>query len=159
MTYDITAWSLPFVYGLDGYSTSKKIELKKYKEKKVENLVDKKAIAYAGIWNHINDAKFLSNLIENEIKVRYTEKIIKNGSLTLPHGSLIIYKGDQTNRNYEKILLELADNYKIQLHSIYSGISESGPDLGSDSVKLIKEKNVAILAGAVSYTHLRAHET
>lgn len=147
MTYDITAWSLPFVYGLDGYSTSKKIELKKYKEKKVENLVDKKAIAYAGIWNHINDAKFLSNLIENEIKVRYTEKIIKNGSLTLPHGSLIIYKGDQTNRNYEKILLELADNYKIQLHSIYSGISESGPDLGSDSVKLIKEKNVAILAG------------
>ena len=147
MTYDITAWSLPFVYGLDGYSTSKKIELKKYKEKKVENLVDKKSIAYAGIWNHINDAKFLSNLIENEIKVRYTEKIIKNGSLTLPHGSLIIYKGDQTNRNYEKILLELADNYKIQLHSIYSGISESGPDLGSDSVKLIKEKNVAILAG------------
>ena len=140
MTYDITAWSLPFVYGLDGYSTSKKIELKKYKEKKVENLVDKKAIAYAGIWNHINDAKFLSNLIENEIKVRYTEKIIKNGSLTLPHGSLIIYKGDQTNRNYEKILLELADNYKIQLHSIYSGISESGPDLGSDSVKLIKKK-------------------
>jgi len=29
MTYDITAWSLPFVYGLNGYSTSKKIELKK----------------------------------------------------------------------------------------------------------------------------------
>ena len=118
MTYDITAWSLPFAYGLNGYSTSKKIELKKYTEKKVENLVDKKAIAYAGIWNHISDAKFLSHLIENEIKVRYTEKIIKNGSLTLPHGSIIIYKGDQTNRNYEKILLELADNYKIQLHSI-----------------------------------------
>ena len=36
--------------------------------------------------------------------------------------------GSRINRNYEKILLELADNYKIQLHSIYSGMSESGPD-------------------------------
>ena len=82
-------------------------------------------------------------MIENEIKVRYTEKIIKNGSLTLPRGSLIIYKGDQTNGNYEKTLFELANNNNIKLNSIYSGISEYGPDLGSDSVKLIKEKNVA----------------
>ena len=30
--------------------------------------------------------------------------------------------------------------------SIYSGISEFGPDLGSDSVKLIKEKKIAIIS-------------
>jgi len=99
------------------------------------------------LFKQIQQVQISVNLIENEIKVRYTEKIIKNGSLTLPHGSLIIYKGDQTNRNYEKILLELADNYKIQLHSIYSGISESGPDLGSESVKLVKRKKVAIISG------------
>ena len=147
LTYDITAWSLPFVYGLNAYSTSKKIEITDFNENKIVNAIDKNAIAYAGIWNHINDAKFLSNLIENKIKVRFNEKVIKNGKLTLPRGSLIIYKGDQNQENYEKILLELADKNNIELHSIYSGISEFGPDLGSDSVKLIKEKKVAIISG------------
>ena len=147
LTYDITAWSLPFVYGLNAYSTSKKIEITDFNENKIVNVIDKNAIAYAGIWNHINDAKFLSSLIENKIKVRYNEKIIKNGKLTLPRGSMIIYKGDQDQENYEKTLLELADKNNIELHSIYSGISEFGPDLGSDSVKLIKEKKVAIISG------------
>ena len=147
LTYDITAWSLPFVYGLNAYSTSKKIEITDFNENKIVNAIDKNAIAYAGIWNHINDAKFLSNLIENKIKVRFNEKVIKNGKLTLPRGSMIIYKGDQNQENYEKILLKLADKNNIELHSIYSGISEFGPDLGSDSVKLIKEKKVAIISG------------
>ena len=147
LTYDITAWSLPFVYGLNAYSTSKKIEITDFNENKIVNAIDKNAIAYVSIWNHINDAKFLSNLIENKIKVRFNEKVIKNGKLTLPRGSMIIYKGDQNQENYEKILLELADKNNIELHSIYSGISEFGPDLGSDSVKLIKEKKVAIISG------------
>ena len=147
LTYDITAWSLPFVYGLDAYSTSKKIEIFEYKVNSIENTVDDNAIAYASIWNHMNDAKFLSNLIENNIKVRYNEKIIKNGKLTLPRGSMIIYKGDQSMKDYEKILLDLANDNNIKLHSIYSGISESGPDLGSESVKLVKRKKVAIIYG------------
>ena len=147
MTYDITAWSLPFVYGVNAYSTSKKIETSEYKENKVENIIDEDAVAYASIWNHMNDAKFLSNLIENKIKVRYNEKIIRNGDLTLPRGSVIIYKGDQTDLVYEKVLFELADKNNIKLHPIYSGMSEFGPDLGSDSVKLVKNKKVAIFSG------------
>ncbi len=147
ITYDITAWSLPFVYGLNAYSTSKKIETSEYKENKVENIIDEDAVAYASIWNHMNDAKFLSNMIENKIKVRYNEKIIRNGDLTLPRGSVIIYKGDQTDLVYEKVLFELADKNNIKLHPIYSGMSEFGPDLGSDSVKLVKNKKVAIFSG------------
>ena len=147
LTYDITAWSLPFVYGLNAYSTSKKIEITDFNENKIVNVIDKNAIAYAGVWNHMNDARFLSGLINNKIKVRFNEKVIKNGKLTLPRGSMIIYKGDQDQENYEKILLELADKNNIELHSIYSGISEFGPDLGSDSVKLIQEKKIAIISG------------
>ena len=50
-------------------------------------------------------------------------------------------------KDYEKILLDLANDNNIKLHSIYSGISESGPDLGSESVKLVKRKKVAIIYG------------
>ena len=148
LTYDITAWSLPFVYGLNGYSTSKKINTLDYEFNKTDNNLDKKAIAYTSSWNHINDAKFLCDLIENEIKVRYNEKIIETEGVTLPRGSIIIYKGDQIVKNFEKTLIESARKNDIKLHSIYSGISKSGPDLGSDSVKLVKKNKIAILAGS-----------
>ena len=147
VTYDITAWSLPYVYGLNAYLTEKEVEKFDYKINTKVNSIDKNAIAYASVWNEIDDAKFLSSLLINNIKVRYNKKDIQTGDLFLSKGSMIIYKGDQIIEDFEDILFKEAKNFNIKLSSIYSGISISGPDLGSDSVKLIKNKKIAILSG------------
>ena len=147
VTYDITAWSLPYVYGLNAYLTDKEVENLDYKINTKDNSIDKNAIAYASVWNEIEDAKFLSSLLNNNIKVRYNKKDIQTGDLFLSKGSMIIYKGDQIIEDFEDILFKEAKNFNIKLSSIYSGISISGPDLGSDSVKLIKNKKIAILSG------------
>ena len=147
VTYDITAWSLPYVYGLNAYLTENEVEKFDYKINAKVNSIDKNAIAYASVWNEIDDAKFLSSLLINNIKVRYNKKDIQTGDLFLSKGSMIIYKGDQIIEDFEDILFKEAENFKIKLSSIYSGISISGPDLGSDSVKLIKNKKIAILSG------------
>ena len=147
VTYDITAWSLPYVYGLNAYLTEKEVEKLDYEISTKYNSIDKNAIAYSSVWNEIEDAKFLSSLLNNNIKVRYNKKDIQTGDLFLSKGSMIIYKGDQIIENFEDILFKEAKNFNIKLSSIYSGISISGPDLGSDSVKLIKNKKIAILSG------------
>ena len=147
VTYDITAWSLPYVYGLNAYLTDKEVENLDYKINTKDNSIDKNAIAYGSVWNEIEDAKFLSSLLNNNIKVRYNKKDIQTGDLFLSKGSMIIYKGDQIIEDFEDILFKEAKNFNIKLSSIYSGISISGPDLGSDSVKLIKNKKIAILSG------------
>ena len=147
LTYDISAWSLPYVYGLDAYSTNKKIEKFNYTNTKNKNEVSVNALAYACKWEHLNDATFLSNLIKNNIKVRYSEKIIENSDVTLPRGSLIIYLGEQKIKNYEKTILEIADIHNVKLYPLKSGLSDSGPDLGSSDIKLINKKNVAIFSG------------
>ena len=147
LTYDISAWSLPYVYGLDAYSTNKKIEKFNYTNTKNKNEVSVNALAYACKWEHLNDATFLSNLIKNNIKVRYSEKIIENSEVTLPRGSLIIYLGEQKIKNYEKTILEIADIHNVKLYPLNSGLSDSGPDLGSADIKLINKKNVAIFSG------------
>ena len=147
LTYDISAWSLPYVYGLDAYSTNKKIEKFNYTNTKNKNEVSVNALAYACKWEHLNDATFLSNLIKNNIKVRYSEKIIENSDVTLPRGSLIIYLGEQKIKNYEKSILEIADIHNVKLYPLNSGLSDSGPDLGSADIKLINKKNVAIFSG------------
>ena len=87
----------------------------------------------------MNDARFLSGLINNKIKVRYNEKVIKNGDVHLPRGSYIIYKGDQIIKNYDEVILSLAEKNKIKLNNIYTGMSEIGPDLGSESVKRVRK--------------------
>ena len=94
ITYDITAWSLPYVYGLEAYLTDEKIIKSEYKTNIKSNSKNNDAIAYASVWNEINDAKFLSSLLKNNIKVRFNKKDIKSGKLNLTKGSLIIYKGD-----------------------------------------------------------------
>ena len=147
VTYDITAWSLPYVYGLNAYLTEKEVEKLDYKINTKDNSIDKNAIAYGSVWNEIEDAKFLSSLLNNNIKVRYNKKDIQTGDLFLSKGSMIIYKGDQIIEDFEDILFKEAKNFNIKLSSIYSGISISGPDLGSNSVKLIKNKKIAILSG------------
>ena len=147
LTYDISAWSLPYVYGLDAYSTNKKIEKFDYIDTKNKNEVSVNALAYACKWEHLNDASFLSDLIKNNIKVRYSEKIIENSGVTFPRGSLIIYSGEQKVINFEKIILEMANSHNVKLYPINYGLSDSGPDLGSADIKLINKKNVAILSG------------
>lgn len=147
LTYDISAWSLPYVYGLDAYSTNKKIEKFNYTNTKNKNEVSVNTLAYACKWEHLNDATFLSDLIKNNIKVRYSEKIIENSEVTLPRGSLIIYMGEQKIKNYEKTILEIANIHNVKLYPLNSGLSDSGPDLGSADIKLINKKNVAIFSG------------
>ena len=147
LTYDISAWSLPYVYGLDAYSTNKKIEKFNYTNTKNKNEVSVNALAYTCKWEHLNDAAFLSNLIKNNIKVRYSEKIIENSEVTLPRGSLIIYLGEQKIKNHEKTILEIANSHNVKLYPLNSGLSDSGPDIGSADIKLINKKNVAIFSG------------
>ena len=148
LTYDITAWSLPYAYGLDAYMTNKKIiggitENEKFSV----NSIDKNAIAYALKWDHLNDAKFLSNLLKNKIEVRYNKIEFTTNGIKYNPGSLIIYKGDQTNESKFNKVVDIANDYNRKLNPIYTGMSEKGPDLGSSSIDLIKNSNIAILAG------------
>ena len=148
LTYDITAWSLPYAYGLDAYMTNKKILGNVYEDvTSTINSVDENAIAYGTKWDHLNDAKFLSNLLRNKIKVRYNKIEFKSNGIKYNPGSLIIYKGDQTDESKFDKAVKIANNYNRKLNPIYTGMSEKGPDLGSSSIELIKNKNIAILAG------------
>ena len=147
ITYDITAWSLPYAYGLEAYVTTKSIVESKHSDLIKENKYDKKAIAYGVKWNHLKDAKFLTDLLTTKLKVRFNKTELVNNGIKYNPGSLIIYKGDQNNESMFKEVIGLANKHNRKLNPIYSGMSDNGPDLGSSSIELIKNKNIAILTG------------
>ena len=147
LTYDITAWSLPYAYGLLGYETTENIKTYDYKDKFKSNQNTENAIGYIFEWKSLKDAQFLSELFKNNFNIRYNDKEITTNNKSFKPGSIIILKRDQEIDNFNNSIMRLANNYERNAHAILTGISENGPDLGSSDIKLMERKTVAVLAG------------
>lgn len=147
LTYDITAWSVPYAYGLDAVaSTSKVASSKKYTGKMPTVLTD--AYGYVSKWNSLEDAKFLAELLKQNFRVRFTEKPFSSNGSKFDRGSLIITKGD--NLKMDDFVLKLnaiVQKHKQPLTVINSGFSQTTPDIGSPDIKLINPQKVAVLSG------------
>ena len=147
LTYDITAWSIPYAYGLEAIASTTKIPSSRLLEKKsLQDLND--AYGYVSKWNSLEDAKFLAELLKQNFKVRFTEKPFSSNGSNFERGSLIITKGD--NKHIEKFVSKLnaiAKEHAQPLTQINSGFSQTTPDVGSPDIKLINHQKVALLSG------------
>ncbi|AXG70243.1 zinc carboxypeptidase [Kordia sp. SMS9] len=150
LTYDITAWSLPYAYGLK--TTASKTIVSPNATITIEELPDElykaNASAYVAPWNTIKDAAFLSQLLQKGIRVRFSEKTFVSNGTTFEKGSLIITKSDHKNTEaYAKTVIDLASEHKIALTSLSSNFSDNGVDMGSPDIKEIKMPKVAVMSG------------
>jgi hypothetical protein len=76
LTYDITAWSLPYAHGFDAIASKTKVSsIESKAEKSITNTIDKSAYAYISKWNSLEDATFLGALLQQNITPRFSEKI------------------------------------------------------------------------------------
>ncbi|MDY8134054.1 M14 family metallopeptidase [Aquimarina sp. 2201CG5-10] len=149
LTYDITAWSVPHAYGLEAIATTSLIPANGNKKSNtINNTSNPSGAGYISKWNSLDDAAFMADLLKNDIKVRFSEKDFSNGSQNFKKGSLIITKSDnRTIKNYDKIVIEIANKHKRKLHTAPSSFATSGVDFGSPDVKLINNQRIAVLKG------------
>ncbi|MDC0497330.1 zinc carboxypeptidase, partial [Flavobacteriaceae bacterium] len=147
LTYDITAWSLPYAYGLEASVIDVKVETVSKTSNFKLNEINSNSIGYIFEWSSLKDAEFLTSLLTNDFNVRYsTKKITTNGKKFSP-GALILLKRDQNKNDFHSSVIEISNLHERKTHAIISGISDNGPDLGSSDVKLLLNKKVATLAG------------
>lgn len=147
LTYDITAWSLPYAYGLEAIASTTKIQSTKFLSKKALQVLND-AYGYVSKWSSIDDAQFLVELLKNDFKVRFTEKPFSSNNVKFERGSLIITKGD--NKHIEKFvstLNSIAQEHAQPLTEINTGFSQTTPDIGSPDIKLVNKQKVAVLSG------------
>ncbi|WP_046757470.1 M14 family metallopeptidase [Kordia jejudonensis] len=154
LTYDITAWSIPYAYGLNTIA-SKTIVAKEDDNVGlgiplgIPNKTN--AVAYIADWKNVKDASFLGQLLQAGVRVRFTEKAITHKGKTFDRGSLIITRSDNKKlTNFDDTVFDIALTNFTELSSISSGFSENGVDFGSPDVKEIKMPKVAVLSGEVS---------
>jgi hypothetical protein len=148
LTYDITAWSLPYAHGLNAIASKSSVNSSKNKSTStVTNTIDASAYAYISKWNSINDATFLSDLLQNNIVPRFTEKEFSINGKSFNKGTLIILRNDNRNSDFDAKLIEIANKHQRELTPSSTGFVSSGVDFGSYSVKPINKQKVAVLSG------------
>ena len=148
LTYDITAWSIPYAHGLTALASKKKVNSsKKSSNSTPNNSINKSAYAYLSKWNSLDDAKFLGQLLQNGITPRFTEKPFSLNGKVYQRGSLIILRSDNSSFDFDEKVITIANQSKRQLTAATTGFVASGVDFGSYSVKPIHKQRVAVLSG------------
>ncbi len=145
MTYDITAWALPYAYGLQTYALTEKLNSAAGAPPVSREPLTTNGYAYLVNYSSFEDARFLSALLEHGIKVRVSESAFVYKGKKYNPGTLVVLK----NSNEDKIglLLSLADEFSVSISSIESGFMDSGVDMGSEKIRQLRKPRVGILSG------------
>jgi len=151
VTYDITAWEQHYAYGIEGYALKKQLEVEKvdYSKEEMESSFGESPYAYLARWQDLTDVRMLSDLLNNNIKVRYASEEFKIDDRMYDRGTLIIARADNKSmgERFDQVVQRLAAKHSQQIQTAETGFVQSGPDFGSSSVLYLKKPRVALLAG------------
>jgi len=147
-TYDITAWALPYAYGLEGYAIRDRINGSGTVAKtKVINA--ETTYGYVMPWNGIQTVKTAGQLLQKGILLRYATHPFEVNGNKFERGAIIILK--TANKSFGNDLWtevkKAADANNIQLYPVSTGFVDKGYDFGSGQVVPLKAPKVALLTG------------
>ncbi|MBK9391109.1 MAG: zinc carboxypeptidase [Bacteroidetes bacterium] len=152
ITYDLSAWALPYVYNLKAYALEEKIspDTGNVKYPEIKNVVSStKPYAYIADYNGFDELKFMAALYMKDIKVRYSMKPFRINGSSFNRGSIIVARGDNKNsgEGFDEIIRKAADESGVRIVPAETGLVESGKDFGSAYSPLQKKRKIAMLCG------------
>ena len=163
VTYDITAWSLPFVYGLQAYGLSTYAAGTKGEATMggdgpgastgagmaASGAGMAGEYAYAIRWTGMQSVRFLVEVLKKGVKTRYAEQAFQSGNQDFEKGTLIITATGNSalGKDLWTVVSDAAKRAGVTLSPIASGFVDKGADFGSNHVHLIHKPKVALLTG------------
>ncbi|MBK8625260.1 MAG: hypothetical protein IPN86_06785 [Saprospiraceae bacterium] len=150
VTYDITAWALPFAYQTDCYAFTTPLKLETTaKASQKENILVGKAFSYQIPWNDLKSAQILAALHQKGYKVRMAVKEATFNGQVISKGSIMVNKGDNKHKNqFDTELTTMINSYEIEnAISHLSGFSDKGGDIGGNYFQLINAPKVLTFSG------------
>ncbi len=152
LTYDITAWALPYAHGLDAYALHDRLEPKR-PYVFVPN-VEVKLAASPYAWcvhrRSVAEAEFLSEVLQKGIKVRYSTHAFAMADQQFEAGTYIVNRADNRTiaDKLDGLVKAAAARTNVALHPIFTGFSAQGNDFGSSDAFLpVKRPEVAMFYG------------
>jgi len=148
-TYDITAWSLPYVYGLKTYGS--KTKLQSSAGSKPTAVVNNAGDAYGYVirWQGLQSVKVLATLMQQGVRVRFSETVFEVNSQQFDRGSLIIIKkgNEKFGNSLSSVVNKVCNANNVKANTISTGFVDKGFDFGSSKIHFMKAPRVALLTG------------
>jgi len=144
-TYDITAWSIPYVYGINAWATKDKLVLNAYPALQPISPVQ----SNYGIlipYTSVNASEVLASLLAQNMRVRFSVDQFTYGGKAFGRGTLIVLKGNN-KAEWLNIVNSACSTYNVQPYSVQTGFMDAGADFGSSDVHFLKTPKVALLTG------------
>lgn len=152
LTYDITAWSLPYVYGLQTYALREALAVHTAPDAGAVPVFRSTGTEYGYVipWNGMGSAKALSYLLEHHVKVRINQRPFEEQGRTFGAGSIIVLgTGNGPLKDALPGMLQTVNqSCNVPVIPLASGFVDKGYDMGSDLVRPLHAPRVALLTGS-----------
>jgi hypothetical protein len=147
LTYDITAWSLSYAYGIQCIKINKAVAVNQTATTEQQALfsINEEPYAIAIPWKNLNASRMLNELLKAGIKVSMTEKEFTTSNGHFDKGTLLVLKSDNPGKSLTTLVPPIINKYKQDATALLSGWAEIGTDLGSSSIKNITKPRIGVL--------------
>jgi len=151
VTYDITAWSLPYAYGLQTYALTNRVDPVATATKPATapaSAVDR-PYAYLAKWQSLPSVQLLASLMTKKIRVRTAEKPFELNGQQYTSGTLLITRAgnERLGNRFDALVKQEAAALGVALTPVATGFVTKGSDFGSDFVTVLKAPRVAVVSG------------
>jgi hypothetical protein len=149
ITYDITAWAMPYVYGLKAFASRTAVAFDAVPAATpVRNAATADPYAYVIRWNGVNSVKLATQLMQRGVRLRTAANPFTIGNEQFERGAIVVMKtSNQYVPNLWNTVRGLADSAGVQLTPVATGFVDKGFDFGSSRVLPLKARKVAMLTG------------
>ena len=146
-TYDITAWAIPYAYGVDAYAVKENLAVTaKPIEAMIPMVVPANKYGYLIKYTSMASAKVMASLLKNGVKVRMATNPFTYNKETYDRGTLIVL----SKGNIADVNLKITDAIKgnsTAVSIVETGFMDKGADFGSPDVNFVTAPKVAMLSG------------
>ncbi len=151
-TYDITAWALPYVYGLKAFASRDRINVSSsnFIRNDVNASLSNTGEVYGYIipWSGTASVKLVSQLLQKGIRLRMSEEPFSSGGKSFERGAVIVLR--TSNQQHSQLFADVrkaADEMNVELTPVSSGFVDKGYDFGSSKIRSLLTRRVAMITG------------
>ena len=147
VTYDVTAWALPYVYGVEGMALEEAVAMGGAAPSAPPAPSAARPYAYVLPWESPQDARVLAALLRADVGVRVASEPFEAGGQTFRRGAVVVTRAGngRLGDRFDAVVRETAARAGRALVALGSGFATSGADLGSDRVGFARGPRVAVL--------------
>jgi hypothetical protein len=147
--YDVTAWSLPYLFDLQSYMAEEPSKVKSTllaePPRPVGRLRGAQAkLAYLIPWGTQSASAALADLFKHDIRVHDMDKPFRLNGRDFPAGTLIVKVKDNPSDLHQQ-MARIAAEHGIEIESTDSAWVEAGPNFGSNAVKYLPRPKIALV--------------